>query len=195
MSGRKLPEHLENPIDNLCLQVIFRIHPFFHRLGFTANGITMLSTVIQLIGVYYVYKSSFVLGGFLYFVGYFFDVMDGWYARHYKITSSYGDKLDHYSDIIVTGLLISVLVFHPEISWAWKGMFFGICLGLQVTMSVYLGCQEQYYNKNTESNQFLSHLKPLCKEDTEEKLKSLRWFGTGTVNLVTALLIMVIWRK
>lgn len=191
MDGRKLPVQLENPIDNVCLDIIFHIHPLFHTLGFTANGITILSALIQLIGVYCVYKSLFILGGVLYFIGYFFDVMDGWYARYYKMTSPYGDKLDHYSDILVAILLVGVIVLHPNISLLWKCLFIAISIALQITMTMYLGCQEQYFNKATRSNQFLAHLKPLCSQDTEKRLQSLRWFGTGTANLVTTVLIML----
>ena len=43
----------------------------------------------------YIYVEQFQIGAILYYIGYFFDCMDGNYARTYKMTSNFGDKYDH----------------------------------------------------------------------------------------------------
>lgn len=43
----------------------------------------------------YIYVEKYKIGTILYYIGYFFDCMDGNYARTYKMTSDFGDKYDH----------------------------------------------------------------------------------------------------
>lgn len=182
MEARKLPERLENPIDNLLYRGVYVLHPVFKSLNFTANGITILSAITQTIGVLCIYKSYFAVGGILYLIGYFFDVMDGWYARKYKMTSSYGDKLDHYSDIIVHVLLYAAVIFHPSLTIGVKALWFFSTIALSLLTLVHMACQEQYYNKGKPSGTTLDTLRPLCKNNGEEMMKFTRWVGAGTLN-------------
>lgn len=180
--GRKLPTHLENPIDNILLEICSLIHPLFYKLGFTANGITILSGILQVVAVVCLWRKQYLMAAVLYLVGYTFDVMDGYYARLYKMVSSYGDKLDHGKDTIVTIGLYAVVMLHTSIPIQWKVIFISTSITLSLLTAMYLGCQETYYSrlKGVSQSEFLSPFKQLCTTDDVAKLGWLRWFGTGT---------------
>lgn len=182
--ARKIPEHLDDVVDNALFKIVYVIHPAFKTMGFTANGITILSAIVQTTGVYAIYHSHFALGGILYFVGYFFDVMDGWYARKYKMVSSYGDKLDHYSDIIVHVLLYACVTFHPVFTLQVKAMWYAMALTFLFLSSLHLACKDELYYKGKLTGTTLDILRPLCKYVNNDMMQYLRWVGTGTLNLM-----------
>ena len=190
-AGRKLPPNLENPIDDVMLTLISVIHPLFYKLGFSANGITLLSGIIQLAAVYCLWKGVYITSAILYVIGYFFDVMDGWYARYYHITSDIGDMLDHGKDLIVHILFIAVIIVAQFPLW-WQLAFVGTFIGMMIINSVYISCQEAYYNKRYEGASFMM-LSSLCtQEDAVDRLRMYRWFGPGTCVTVSALFIALL---
>jgi phosphatidylglycerophosphate synthase len=189
--GRKIPRNLENPIDNLCLKLIERIHVYFKSMGFTPNGITYLSGILQFIALFYFYNKKYILAGILYFIGYFFDVMDGWYARYYKMTSSYGDLLDHIKDTIVV-ILIYVLALFLPVNKKWKASFIFVSFILFIVNVYFISCQEAYYDKQHESG-FYSHVNDLCtKENSEKKLSKLRYGAVGTFALNISIFLILL---
>ena len=100
-SGRKISHRLENPVDNVLIEFADTLCPLFHSLGFTPNMITGLSAVFGYVSIYFLHKQRYVHSGVCFFVQYFFDCMDGYYARKYKMTSDIGDLLDHAKDATV----------------------------------------------------------------------------------------------
>lgn len=194
--GRKIPAHLDNPFDNVFIAIANTIQPAFHTLGFTANGITILSGIFSLAAVYCLWRGWYGWCALMYLVGYFFDVMDGYYARTYKMVSNYGDMLDHVKDWIAHVLFYVILLMSPRIAIVWKVWFIGIAIVFAVTTSVQMGCQEVYYSKKKQTNESptLSVLQKLCTKDEEEKLMMLRWVGLGTYNvlIVISLILMYV---
>lgn len=196
-SGRKLPKRLENPVDNFFVFVSEKTHIYYKKLGFTPNGLTILSMLIQTIGIYVIFKNQYYLGGFLWLFGYHYDVMDGWYARYYKMTSKYGDMLDHATDIIAGTLLLGTVLLHTKLTVRQKVIFIIASILLLLLMSVYLGCQEKYVKigsiiSNNTSSEILSLLQGLCDKNEEKKLEYLRYFGAGTYSLFVFLFFAVI---
>lgn len=192
--GRKLPPELENPIDNLLLSICSKVHPWFYAVGFTANGITITSGILQLVSIILLWNGYFVYSSLVYMIGYTLDVLDGYYARKYSMVSSYGDLLDHTKDTIVTFGLHMVIILHPLIPLHWKLVFLATSFTLSIFTAMYLGCQESYYqkwSKRTESS-FLAPFRQLCTKDDLKRLKVLRWGGTGTTVAFYALYILAI---
>jgi len=189
LQGRKLPSSLENPFDDALIHMAERLNPAFYRLGMTANQITMLSAIFGFTSVYFVHNSYYTFGGIFIMVSYFFDCMDGNYARTYKMVSRYGDYLDHIKDVSVMILLIIVVLFHQHISVLAKCIFFIGLGGFLLGSSIYLGCQERYYHSVKgksvyhEHSETLTHLRKLCKDDPEKKLQLYRWLGTGSLHV------------
>lgn len=187
-SGRKLPKRLENPVDNFFIFISENTHMYYKKLGFTPNGLTILSLLIQIIGIYAIFKNQYYLGGFLWLFGYHYDVMDGWYARKYKMTSKYGDMLDHATDIIAGTLLVVMVLLHTKLTVRHKVIFIVSSIVLLLLMSVYLGCQEKYVKigsiiSNQISSDTLGLLQGLCDKNEEKKLEYLRYFGAGSYSL------------
>ena len=179
---RKIEKRHENPLDNILIDLSDALCPFFKKLGFTPNWITTLSLIFGLLAVYCLYKGYLWLFAILYFISYFFDNMDGNYARKYNMTSKIGDYYDHIKDIVVVLVLLFVLIRKNKCSnkvWIVSGIILGIFF---ILMSMQLGCQERLYS--TEESPSLSFTKNLCPGDPDTGCKILRWFGCGTFILI-----------
>ena len=177
--GRKLEKHYECPIDNVLIDFADHISPLFKEKHMTPNDITTLSLIFGVLAVYFLYQKKYKLAGVCYFVSYFFDDMDGFYARKYQMVSEGGDAYDHYKDITVALFMYIVLFVQKR--------YLGIILYVIVSICSInmLGCQELYYNK--QESKTLNGTKRLClcknKSDAVNMLPYLRYCGVGTMNL------------
>ena len=176
---RKIPKELDNPVENAFLDAAERISPFFRQLHFTPNMITTLSNLFSLAAIYCVYRRNFIVAAVLWIIGFFFDCVDGYYARKYKMVSEFGDLYDHISDV-VTYLLLWATLFVVDVKLF--ALFFSLNVFLGILMSVHLGCQEMYYDKDDSAALDLS--KQLCfaknKKELETQMRYTRYFGPGT---------------
>ena len=111
--SRKIPEKLDDNIDNIIIKYGRTLYPTFRKLNFTANDITTLSLISGFISVYFLYKKRYILSSIMYFVSYIFDCLDGNYARTYKLVSKFGDYYDHMKDLII-GIMIYYLLHNPR---------------------------------------------------------------------------------
>jgi len=189
---RKIPREYENYIDDILIDLCDSVSESFYLAGFTPNLITTLSNLCAIICALLIYNDSYILAGIFYMLSYFFDCLDGHMARKYKLVTPFGDYYDHISDV-----LKNVLVF--GVMW-WKNStkFFNTMPVLIVFFflaNVHYGCQEIYYNKKDSSS--MSLLKKLCpipnetdKETAQNVLLATKFFGFGTFNLITAIIIM-----
>ena len=184
---RKIQKCHENPLDNILINISDSLCPLFKKLGFTPNGITTLSLIFGLAAVYALYKGKVWGFAILYFISYFFDNMDGHYARKYGMTSKFGDYYDHIKDIVVVLVLLGVLITRNRCSrkvWITAGAILAVAF---VLMSAQLGCQEKIYKSTpdpTDESPSLSFTSHLCPGDPEKSCGWLRWFGCGTFVLV-----------
>lgn len=187
----KIPSNLDNDIDVELIQISDKLSPSFKAVGMTPNGITTLSLITGLISVYMIYKNKPIYGVLMYTLSYFFDCMDGYYARKYNMTSKFGDMYDHIKDMTVGLLMAGVLLYRnrhrPYIICIVLLIMY---LMLDLTRKV-MGCQEIYYG-NTEHSAFLTMVVNKDEKDPEKCLKNYKQFGTGTLNVISILLIILI---
>lgn len=183
MPGRKIISKYENPIDDVLISICEKIGPFFKRLGFTPNILTTCSLVITIIGIYCLYKKKYELSGILYFIGYFFDCFDGNFARRYNMVTTFGDYYDHISDIMKYILLIIIIII-SDLKIYTKILFNSILLFSVPFMFIHLGCQENFYDKES----ILTHNKKYCKDPG--MIKYTKYFGCGTWMLLLSLMII-----
>lgn len=193
MNGRKIPEYLENPIDNLLIKYgVNNIKHFFFKLGFTANDITTLSLIFGLISVYLFKQNFYISSSIIMFIAYFFDVMDGNFARTYNMQSNFGDMYDHVKDTIIIILISFLILTNKKTNFNFKLISVIIGFLLLIPSLIHLGCIEKYVEEFTtdiivQKSQFLKPLQKYCKDKTF--MKRMRFFGTGTANLWLSLVI------
>ena len=108
---RKIPENLENPIDNLIYKDIDKVSSIFKKYNFTPNMLTTISAFFGFLSIYAICKDKFLSGGILYFISYYFDCLDGYYARKYDMVTKFGDYYDHISDTVKIITIICTLYY------------------------------------------------------------------------------------
>lgn len=185
--GKKIDNKYENPFDVLLIIMSNKLGKLFYKLNFTPNMITTLSILISLIGIQFIYNKKYKIGAILYYIGYFFDCMDGNYARQYNITSNFGDLYDHIGDTFKVIFLL-ICLYLLKIKKRTKIVFIIISLILGLLSLIHLGCQEKI--KNSDDISVLDNFKILCKN--HNNIIYTRYFGTGTSQLFISLYIFLI---
>ena len=185
---RKLPESLENPIDNIIYNIIDKIAPFFHAMKFTPNMITTLGNICTLIFAYFIFNYRFKLAAFFFGLSYLFDCLDGYLARKYNMVTEFGDLYDHLSDTLKTLVLFYALYIINK-KLLYKIIPFIVILFILVC--IHMANQETFYNKPQSSKtlQMLHLFSFSNKETVEEHLKYSRYFGCGTLTLLLTCII------
>jgi len=186
---RKLPEDLENPVDNLIYKLVEYVAPTFYKYGFTPNILTTLGNICTLTFLYFMLNYKFKIAAFFFLLSYIFDCLDGYIARSYNMTSTFGDWYDHISDSI-KNLLLCYALFKVNRKWSIYAI---IIIGVVVIAACsYLAHQEIYYNKPDKSGslnllQFLNL--GANQYNVHEYLNVSRYFGCGTAYLIITLII------
>ncbi len=182
--GRKIKREYENPLDNIYLDLCEEVCPFFHSLGFTPNDITSLSTIFGILSVYFLWKKKYFISAISYFIQYFFDCLDGHYARKYGMTSKFGDYYDHIKDVIVGAGIMGIFIYRKD----WLGVFL-IILSF-ICLNVHMGCQEYIYDTEESPTLELTKALSVCNtENAEDLIYITKWFGCGTANLLITVYI------
>lgn len=173
---RKLPPHLECPMDNLVYIPVENAAPVFHKYGITPNQITTLSNVFGIGAAYSIYNRRFGLGALCFALAYMFDCLDGYVARKYNMVTKFGDMYDHVSDIFK--IIITLLALYSVNSKRFS-LIFPIYVVLFLCQLVHFGCQEQFYDEP--ESETLDLLIPLCPaKNLEDWMEYTRYFGCGT---------------
>eukprot|EP00386_Alphamonas_edax_P013474 GDKI01041606.1.p1 GENE.GDKI01041606.1~~GDKI01041606.1.p1 ORF type:complete len:209 (-),score=42.67 GDKI01041606.1:26-652(-) len=188
MEGRKIPSQYENPIDDKLIALAEYLNPFFYRWGFNPNGITFLSLLTGLLSNYLFYEQWWCLAGFFYFVSYFFDCMDGNFARKYNMCTAFGDMFDHVKDFTVALLFFPMFLTWTAIPF-WYKMYTTLTFGLLMIGSAqFLACQEEIYSKSPKSKGNESLFLKICtmpfnwgsNTPPETRIQWLKYASTGT---------------
>ena len=180
--GKKIPDSLENPIDVTIIYIGRKLFPFFRTLGLTANGLTTISLILGLGSCYSFHQKYYKCSALLYFVSYMFDVLDGNYARTYKIVSKFGDYYDHYKDLLVNTLLLGIFITYHTYSSRSLIIILGVTLILFMTLYVHLGCQEIYVaqKKKTQNSEYLAGITKFIPKSWVYYMTILKYGGCGT---------------
>ena len=187
-TGRKLPRELECPVDVLFSDISEQLSPYFKKLNFNANDITTLSLIFGILAVKSLIQEKFALTGVFYLISYYFDCMDGYYARKYNMISDFGDKYDHYKDWTIESLIILILFMQKRVVGV-------IVFSLKILCSAsMIGCQEQHYEKKESKTLNLTYRLTLCKtrKDAEKVLRYHRFCGVGTTYLIAVIYFLIL---
>ena len=188
--GNKLPHYYDDPIDIFYKKYIDIINPHFKEAGMTPNMITSISLAFGLLACYLYYKSCYISAALAYIVSYFFDTMDGYFARIYDMGSVFGSYYDSISDNLVALLLLVLFYKNPNISGLVKVSIVLILVIFVFGTAYHMSCQEKYVKKTNEKHisEGLAFLDKIQCSDSEN-MRYSRFFGTGVTSLVIALAI------
>ena len=181
MAARKVPPHLENPIDNVMYALADRTSPFFHDTGHTPNTLTTYSAIFGVGALWALFEKRFWVFATLWTLAYFFDCADGYFARKYNMASKNGDLYDHIKDKIVLAGWAAILWLKFKASWTSAAVF-AIASSL---VAVHVGCQQNWYKqvgRPTTEDEVTDVYEGLCPQ--QEALTWTRFFGPGTLQLV-----------
>lgn len=84
--------------------------PFFKTLSVTPNHLTTLSFIASLGAVYSVCTQNIPILVITWILAYYFDCLDGAYARAYNQTTTFGSFYDHFTDLLFYIALTMVIL-------------------------------------------------------------------------------------
>jgi len=180
---RKISDDIECPFDNFVIKICEETAPFFKLLNFTPNIITTISLVFGLLAYSAICNDKFKLASLYIFIAYYFDCLDGYYARQYRMETEFGDYYDHFSDI--TKMLLIVYAIYLKRPDMFNILNVSIVCVLVILTLVHLGCQEKYHNKKMSPS--MENLKYLCFD--KNMIEHTKYFGTGTLMLGAIILV------
>jgi phosphatidylglycerophosphate synthase len=184
----KIPDEHECPVDVGFNKLAEALSPTFKKLHFTPNGITTLSLIFGLMAAWFLWKGRVWLFAISYIISFFFDCMDGHYARKYKMTSKFGDWYDHIKDWSVFIILIVVIVIKYKNRCSpttVKGLI-AILVIITVLNAAFVGCQARTHKDGAS----LTIPAKMCVGDPIKNMKWIRYFGPGTWTLVFVAMVI-----
>ena len=191
MNFRKLPEKYENPIDNILINIAEKLNPTFYRLGFNPTEL-LLSLITGLLFNYYYLNSKYELSALMMTLSYFFDCMDGNFARTYKMQTKFGDYYDHIKDVIIMLIFALILFIYKDIPLNYKIIALLIAVIMTFGVMMHVGCTEKYVKqkrfKNIKESGFLANFKGTC--DKLDRIQYVRYLGCGSFNAFIIIFVL-----
>jgi len=192
-NDRKFPRNMENPIDNLIIDIGRKTYPFYRKLNLTPNLLTFISLILGLLSSYLFVIKNYRLSALTYFLSYIYDALDGNYARTYNMATTFGDYFDHIKDLIVNIIFIVDFIKYTNYSNDKLIIIIIVTIILFLTLSIHLGCQEQWVKKN-DPNQVSGYLTSVTKilhiGNCTDYIHILKYFGCGTFALWISFIIL-----
>ena len=186
MSGRKIPADLDNPIDNILIDLSERLGKKLHKYKFiTPNLITTIGIIFGLISINLIYYGHYKIASILFLISYFFDCLDGNFARTYKMETTFGDYYDHLADIM-KGILLIYVIKNINIKTNLKIIIVVFYTILHFLSLFHIACQEKQFK----SSVILKQVKDLCIN--EEHINYYKYIGIGTANLIQVIILFFI---
>lgn len=187
----KLPPELDNPIDVQIYEFCEFTSDWFYNHGFTPNMITTIGNVFRIVVLWLIWNGRFLLAAALWFISYYFDCLDGYVARKYKMTSKFGSLYDHVSDGVFGSSIIALLLYLRR---RFALLLILLLIPLMVLCVAYCVAQNSYYSTSENEGDVLINsyykLFPLVsKEESVKLLSHLKWFGVGTITVAYVIII------
>lgn len=188
-NGCKLPFELENPIDILIIKCCIKVNKKLNKNKITPNQITTVGFITGLISGFLVLKNYFFIGGIFFLISYFFDCLDGNFARMYNMCTRFGDLYEHVVYFIKSLFIFIAIIFNNSLSISNRLFFVFFIYGIMLTlMAFHIACQEKI-QKNYPSilNFLIDVFKP-----TDKSIKWSKYFGRGTwYSIITIYLLFL----
>ena len=184
---RKLPDHMECPLDNIVYKAIDKLSELSYYLNMTPNIITTISFMFGLLSIYYLHKNNFKSYSVCFFIYYVLDLLDGYHARKYNQCTKFGDYYDHARDFII---FLSIIVLIYIRSFSNKKWIIAVLFIFLYLFFLHMSCQELHTKDNTDtSHECHSHsLSSLSSCKSKNWIVFTRHFGMGTFSFIIVIL-------
>lgn len=179
---RKFPIEYDNFIDIILYHIADFFSPFFKKLNFTPNMFTTLSFLVGLFSNYCFYIKKYKLSAFMYLLSYWFDTIDGHYARLYNMQSKLGDYYDHITDAIVSFIFLILFTINTKMPLYYKKLAGILCAIILGFTAYHFNCVEDR-NKNDKRYIRSETIRAVKVKNCTDKLKFTSLFNTGTVTI------------
>jgi phosphatidylglycerophosphate synthase len=179
---KKIPDKYENPIDIYVIKLADYITPLLFRMKFTPNIITFIGLIIGIICIYMYSINKTYFAFILFWVSYFFDCLDGHFARKYNMETQFGDYFDHFRDIFVLGIM-SILIIYKSDNKILTACIIIVFFGFTI---LHMSCQE----KNSEYIENNNSLKSITICKRKKYINFTKYVGCGTFILIVSLLLL-----
>lgn len=183
----KINKKFLHPIDIIFYNIIKKISPAFKKFNFSPNMITSLSLIITLIGIYAFYIDLRIISSLLIFLGYFFDVMDGYYARKYNLVSKFGDYYDHISDLFKV-LVIYYILFKKKKNNIYFINYLLLLFFFSILTLIDTGSVHSTYKYKSESKSL--NFTKLFSLD-KKYISYTKYFGPATLFLLLSIIVLI----
>lgn len=180
---RKIDKKFENFIDNYVLDFVDYTEKYFRYFNVTPNQLTTVSLIFGCLSAYFFYLDKKIISITLLCISYYFDCLDGHYARKYKLETEFGDYYDHFCDLFKFLLFFYVMYLLNNQKFNKILPFIPL---FSLFILIHLGCQEHLY-KSSIKQPCLDKLKNLCKNPSW--INITKYFGCGTQILFLIFLI------
>ncbi len=181
----KVPDKYENFFDLLIYKFVDTHIEKYKELKFTPNKLTFMSFITGLIAAYSIYQKQYKIAAFMFLISYYYDIVDGKFARKYNMVTKFGDYLDHGSDYIKSILLFIALYYdNPDKFKRLIPVFIIFLLFIAFGNLI----QESLFKKDTSIISKIGDLK-FAKDFATNNLPLLKYIGFGTAHLILALVI------
>jgi hypothetical protein len=181
----------QDPIDNVIYDSSNHAVSIFKKLNFTANDITTVSNISMCITLLLLLHAKYYWACLFLFLAYYFDCLDGLFARTYKQTSKFGEMYDHYSDL-VKGITLLMTLYYINPTKFVKIM--PIIIIICITTFTYSGCIDIINKEDTSYSSFSKCLCPITdvdnKEEVDKHMKTIRYLGPGISQLIMIVIII-----
>ena len=155
--------------------------------------ITTIGNVFRILVLFLMYKRRFRLAAVMWLVSYYFDCLDGYVARKYKMASKWGSMYDHVSDIIIAVLiLLAIWRINPKLC-VWVLVIF---IPYTILTYYFYTLQQSYYDDDTHTGLDMviiySIFPKTNKKNAERILPYMRYFGSSTGIIISAVFIALL---
>ena len=190
MPSRKIPREYDNPIDNILVDLSEFLNPYFHRLNFTPNMITTLSLIFGLAFILCFHIDLYMLSALFLLISYFFDCMDGNYARTYNMQTKFGDMYDHIKDWTVIAIFVFLFIFKST-SIRFKLYCLLAFVLLMIPLTIHVGCTEEYIKSQNNNIENSATLNIMSHCPSMKLLNVTKYFGTGSLYILLVIILML----
>ena len=121
-----------------------------HNVGLTPNMVTLMSTSLTFLSLYYLYINEKPYACIAYFLGYLLDCVDGKIARKYNMGSKLGMALDLVSDNF-TNIALIAYITSTKGYFTWYTpvlIFMTYMIGLSYGLNEAIACYKANKNDN-----------------------------------------------